>query len=113
MHIVFGTRITPGLLGRVAEWCPNCRQIGPGRVMRYGEHVHIYFIPVTKTSHLFDEVVCDVCRRAQRVGRTQYPAYVDIRENVSLDDLIRRTNPEAPAIHQRLLEREERLESGR
>jgi hypothetical protein len=111
MIIIVGTRTRKRKLGRVAEYCPTCREIRPCRVTQIESIFHLYFIPLSRAKIKGHIVECDQCR--QRVS-----THIDVftgfshNRNDTLDDLIAETNPDLEARLIRRLELAERAAGG-
>lgn len=111
MLIIVGTRIRKRSLGRVAEYCPLCREIRPCRVTQIESISHLYFIPISRAKIKGHIVECEKCR--QRVS-THIGVFTGFsrNRNDTIDKLIEQTNPDIEARLIRKLELAERAAGG-
>lgn len=90
---VYGKRPVERTLGRVADFCPFCREITPHRMVRIGYALHVYCVALTVGDEIGRYVRCVRCHsRWERLG----PEYTGIASGRvrSIDELIERTNPD-------------------
>lgn len=109
--IVWGTKIKRQRLGRVADFCPICRDFRPFTVHRVGAAGHVYYISVGKGKLVGHEIKCEDCGVAQS-------ADLDFYRTISQDPLAAAheleavTTPHLREAYEERLAIESRLRSG-
>jgi hypothetical protein len=92
MFIIWGTSVRKRPIGRVADYCPWCRDARPFRIIRHSHHRHIYFIQVSRSHVDGHSRQCEQCGEVLAVDPAQYQSLGGHRK-ASLDALINQTNP--------------------
>lgn len=108
MVIVWGKKLTETLLGKVAEFCPICREIRPFQLMEFGTVGHLYFLPLGDPEKLGYMLQCEECGTLLQYTENPYTG-LQQDENCGLEDLITTTNPTIREIHAERLALETQL----
>lgn len=112
MILIWGRKVTRKQLGRVADFCPICREPKPHRIWRIGTVPHFYWIPVWRSRLEDHEVECEDCgtQRLEDIG-----CFVAVSKDPTADlqSLISQTRPSFLSEIAGRLEFEQRVRSGR
>ena len=93
MLIFWGTRTTKKKVGYAADYCPCCNDIVEAKIIRYAQHRHLYFIPLSRSRTLRFDAKCPKC---PIVWETDPQSYLNLvrRPIGNIGDSIRETNPQ-------------------
>lgn len=106
--IFWGTRLKRRCVGRVADFCPLCREIRPFRLFHRHCQYHVALIGMGEGPADAIDVECEHC--GARVLREGYPYATALRDrSASLDELVAATNPRIPELYRERLEMEARV----
>lgn len=112
MFIFWGKKRKARRLGRVAEFCPICRDIRPHRVVEVVIAGHIYYISVGDGELVGFELHCEDCGGCRIQEEAPYP-HIARDANLNLKDLLVQTNPRLPDRMQERIKLERELRTGR
>ena len=70
--IIWGTKRVVKKLGRVADFCPICRQIKSFKISRIGMAGHIYYISFAEGKLVGNQINCESCGVSLRANLTDY-----------------------------------------
>ena len=112
MLLIWGTRTTRRRLGRVATFCPICRDFRVHRLHRIGSVAHFYWIPLGANRLAGHEATCEDCGTSFDVRIDSFTA-VSKDSAADLERLISETNPDLKEKAAGRLEHERLLREGR
>lgn len=111
MFIVWGTRITRGRCGRVADFCPFCRGVTPCQLIRIGKVSHIYFISLGSGDELGYECECETCGEAFLTDVVRFHSTSQDR-TLDVSALIQTTQPNIAQTYADRFALEQRVRTG-
>lgn len=110
MLIIWGSKPYRRRVGRMAGFCPLCRDLRPFRVEEVGLVGHLYYVPLgRKTPHGFVKT-CEVCKLALEAGEEDL-ASADAGRRAEVEELSTQAHPAVAARSAGRLELEGRVRS--
>lgn len=112
--IVWGTKRVERTLGRVADFCPMCRDVRAFRIRKISMVGHVYFVGLGRGETVGHVGRCELCGFERDVDPTRYAALAKARSKSNARQLMQETFPDiAHAYAERFeLERELRRSPG-
>jgi len=90
--VIWGSKRKLTKLGMAADFCPICRRVQPFEVSRVNMVKHVYYIPMGGGKVVGHLAACQECSVHKFIDADHYPSITD-EDQISLEDLIKRTNP--------------------
>ncbi len=109
--IVWGTKIRNTKLGRVADFCPFCRDLSIFQLHKHAQVGHVYFVGVGSGTLVGHAIICESCDVKLAANGLRYAA-VSKDRRADLNKLIAETNPKLPKEFEQRLEEERRIREG-
>jgi len=110
--IIWGTKRVEKKLGRVADWCPMCREVRAFRLHKVSMVGHIYFVGLGRGETVGHFGTCESCAFEMEVDPTLYAALAKPRSQSDARQLVQETFPNIRDAYSERLELEKRLRSG-
>jgi hypothetical protein len=104
--IVWGTKHVRSKQGRVADFCPMCREVRAFGVIRTNSVGHIYFIPLGSGRTIAVTAECETCGHEMSRDPTSYHALAPKRSKDDLGALVKKTFPDVTQVYAERLELE-------
>src|SRR5262245_34959788 len=108
MFIVWGKKRIEREQGRVADFCPICREVRAFVLIRVGLADHIYYVSFGQGKLAGHVIRCETCKVVLGVNPTLYMA-TEKDSRVEVETLIRRTFPKLRETYAQRLELEEKI----
>ena len=90
--VIWGTKRKLEKLGKAADFCSICHRVQPFEISRVNMVKHVYYIPMGGGKVVGHLASCTECSVTIFVDTARYKTYSD-QVAISLQDLIRETNP--------------------
>jgi hypothetical protein len=104
--IIWGTKILRLRQGRVADFCPMCREPSCFTVIRINSVGHLYFIPLGTGRTVAMSAVCESCGHEKECDPTIYRALAKKRSKDGVTALVKQTFPNLAEVYAERLELE-------
>jgi len=91
--VIWGTKRKLKKLGKAADFCSICHRVQPFEISRVNMVKHVYYIPMGGGKVVGHSAACTECSVTMFVEAERYKIYSD-QAAISLQDLIRKTNPD-------------------
>ncbi|GEM_PF-2921706 len=109
--LVVGKLTTRTTIGRMAEFCPVCREVRPCHALRVKDRLYANLVPLEPGTPAGIEALCEVCQFSFPTREEEYLSLVsDFR--LDLATLIRTTHPEVAETRAPQLELAHRIRRG-
>ncbi len=110
--IVWGTKRVEKKLGRVADWCPMCREVRAFLMRKVSMVGHVYFLSLGRGETVGHFAGCESCGFEMEVDPTAYAAMAKPRSKLDARQLVQSTFPNIRDAYAERLELEKRLRDG-
>ena len=110
MYLHFGTQTARIQLGRVADFCPICRNVRPFTLDRAEEYLQLYWLSFPFGTTVGHIAACCECEFETSIGTDRYQE-ISTNPSLDLDGLIRTTHPNVIERNAERLRLEENLRS--
>ena len=107
--IIWGTKHIRLRQGRVADFCPMCRDVRAFCVVRTNSVSHLYFVPLGRGSTIAVTAECETCGHEMERDPTVYRALAPKRSKDDVGALVKQTFPDLAQAYAERLELEAEL----
>ncbi|MBL8885072.1 MAG: hypothetical protein JNK16_00310 [Phycisphaerales bacterium] len=110
MFIYFGEKTERFKVGRVATFCPICRDVAVHRLVSVRQQMHVQGIGIGRGKELHEETTCEVCGLLRGVESGGFVGFSKPRDRHSLEEVIAWSRPDLMELCAEWFEMEERLD---
>jgi hypothetical protein len=107
--IIWGTKLLRLRQGRVADFCPMCREVRAFGLVRTNSVSHLYFIPLGFGTTIAVTAVCESCGHEMERDPTVYRTLAPKRSKDDVTALVKQTFPDIAEAYAERLELEAEL----
>jgi hypothetical protein len=109
--VISGVKSVRSTVGRVADFCPICRDMRAFELSHIGRSAHLYGVALSKGDTLYFEATCQTCGVYFSTHERKY-ASVATGEGATLEHLLSECGPRRPEHLRKDLEQAERMRAG-
>lgn len=110
LFIHFGEKTGRFKVGRVAAFCPICRDVSVHRLVSVRKQMHVQGLGIGRGKELHEETTCEVCGLLRAVESGGFAGFSRPRDKHSLEEVIERSRPDLMEEFAERFEIESRLD---